>query len=389
MFSLRITVLDTATRKKELREFWSSPVRIGRHPENDLVLAFPFVSAWHAELRLDERGVRLCDLGSSNGLAVDGEQLEQGAILPIDGKIVASIGHIELHIESIRGVADERRMRARDSVQGSIDTDERTKQDSATTAIPIHRLHASVRRLRPLYEQACHSRRAFNAAFATEMGELQATRNHEMISLLKEEFPDTGPELDGQMRLDELTRVTADVAPSIARPTTVDEARQFLSDIGSIIQALARGVADLQEARARQSADLGVQLSADGNPFFEARTDGDVLRLLFDRQRNVGDRAKDLLSAVGSILAHQRGLARGAVEGCRHVVEQFSPSNIERGVQAVWPMRGAALWRRFEEKYEALTSGDLSTKMRELFADAYAEEMTHCGLEVRRRRGAS
>lgn len=318
MFPLRITVLDTATRHTEHREFQSSPIRIGRHPENDLVLAFPFVSAWHAELRLDERGVRLCDLGSSNGLAVDGEQLEQGAILPFDDKIVASIGYIELHIESIRGASDERRMRDRDrdrdSVQGSIDTDERTKQDSATTAIPIHRLHASVRRLRPLYEQACQSRRAFAAAFATEMGALQATQDHEMISLLKEEFPDGGPELDGQMRLDEITRMTADVAPSIARPTNVDEARQFLSDIVSILQALARGVADLQEACARQSADLGIQLSADGNPFLEARTDGDVLRLLFDRQRAPDERAKDLLGVFGSILAHQRGLAFSATE---------------------------------------------------------------------------
>ena len=53
-----------------------TPFSIGRGPGNDLVLPSLAVSRNHAELVATETGYALHDLGSRNGLMVDGERCE-------------------------------------------------------------------------------------------------------------------------------------------------------------------------------------------------------------------------------------------------------------------------------------------------------------------------
>ena len=52
-------------------------VRVGRHDENDVVLAGPTVSARHATVRVEPVGVVVEDEGSLNGTFVNGERIEQ------------------------------------------------------------------------------------------------------------------------------------------------------------------------------------------------------------------------------------------------------------------------------------------------------------------------
>ncbi|MBI1831847.1 MAG: ATP-binding cassette domain-containing protein, partial [Planctomycetes bacterium] len=57
-------------------------ILIGRTPECDLVLAHPMVSRQHAELeRLGDGRLQLTDLGSMNGLTINGSRLVGSAIL--------------------------------------------------------------------------------------------------------------------------------------------------------------------------------------------------------------------------------------------------------------------------------------------------------------------
>ncbi len=51
--------------------------KVGRHDENDVVLAGPTVSARHATVRIEPIGVVLEDEGSLNGTFVNGERIEQ------------------------------------------------------------------------------------------------------------------------------------------------------------------------------------------------------------------------------------------------------------------------------------------------------------------------
>jgi Protein of unknown function (DUF3662)/Inner membrane component of T3SS, cytoplasmic domain len=61
-----------------------SRVVVGRSREADIVLADPNVSRRHAELRRDDSGWHVADLGSTNGIKVNGRRVDQVALSPGD-----------------------------------------------------------------------------------------------------------------------------------------------------------------------------------------------------------------------------------------------------------------------------------------------------------------
>jgi ABC transport system ATP-binding/permease protein len=66
-------------------------LRVGRAPDNDLVLDDLLVSRYHAELRqLPDGGYEIADLGSQNGTFVNGRQV---SAQPITGSDTVGIGH--------------------------------------------------------------------------------------------------------------------------------------------------------------------------------------------------------------------------------------------------------------------------------------------------------
>ena len=61
-----------------------SRVVLGRSRDADIVLADPNVSRRHAELRRDESGWHVVDLGSTNGIKVNGRRVDQVGLSPGD-----------------------------------------------------------------------------------------------------------------------------------------------------------------------------------------------------------------------------------------------------------------------------------------------------------------
>jgi pSer/pThr/pTyr-binding forkhead associated (FHA) protein len=61
-----------------------SRVVLGRSREADIVLADPNVSRRHAELRRDDSGWHVADLGSTNGIKVNDRRVDQVALSPGD-----------------------------------------------------------------------------------------------------------------------------------------------------------------------------------------------------------------------------------------------------------------------------------------------------------------
>ncbi|MDZ7728133.1 MAG: FhaA domain-containing protein [Dehalococcoidia bacterium] len=72
------------------------PFLIGRNPANDLVLASMTISRHHAEISTSARGLIIRDLGSVNGIVVDGRPAQVATVH--DGSRVA-IGDVECVVE--------------------------------------------------------------------------------------------------------------------------------------------------------------------------------------------------------------------------------------------------------------------------------------------------
>lgn len=71
--------------------------RVGRHPDNDFSIEHPTISSVHCEIVLQDSGVILRDLESTNGTFVDNEPVREVQLSP--GQIVR-LGDVELLVES-------------------------------------------------------------------------------------------------------------------------------------------------------------------------------------------------------------------------------------------------------------------------------------------------
>jgi adenylate cyclase len=74
----------------ELRE--GTPLVVGRAPSSDIPIFDPTISRRHAELVIDDSGVRVRDLGSSNGTFLNGAKVEQATVIVGDVVTFGKVG---------------------------------------------------------------------------------------------------------------------------------------------------------------------------------------------------------------------------------------------------------------------------------------------------------
>jgi pSer/pThr/pTyr-binding forkhead associated (FHA) protein len=71
--------------------------RVGRHPDNDFSIEHPTISSVHCEIVLQDSGVILRDLESTNGTFLNNEPVREAQLSP--GQIVR-LGDVELLVET-------------------------------------------------------------------------------------------------------------------------------------------------------------------------------------------------------------------------------------------------------------------------------------------------
>ena len=92
MYKLLIKV---SNQQKQLFSFGAS-ISIGREEQSDLVLPDPSISRQHAQIHIIGDEVIAEDLGSQNGIVVDGQRLRKGQRLPMSSKSEMQLGKFTL-----------------------------------------------------------------------------------------------------------------------------------------------------------------------------------------------------------------------------------------------------------------------------------------------------
>lgn len=95
-----VPLVEVRTRDGAVRMVWLSrpTCSIGRGSSNDLVLSDPAVSRQHAVLHWDGAKLQINDLGSSNGLLVNGHRAESATL---DNGDSIAIGNCELVVRRV------------------------------------------------------------------------------------------------------------------------------------------------------------------------------------------------------------------------------------------------------------------------------------------------
>jgi len=89
-YSLRF---ETGERRGEKIPIPESGLSVGRRPGNSLQILDPSVSGQHAELVIDDQGVRVEDLGSTNGTRVGDQKVTERRLAHAD---VVVFGNVQL-----------------------------------------------------------------------------------------------------------------------------------------------------------------------------------------------------------------------------------------------------------------------------------------------------
>src|SRR2546423_5647532 len=94
---LAIEVIRPDTGEHETFSCAGSPVRIGRSPLNNVVLAAPWVSLHHGLIHFDEQRATYSDLGSTNGTTVlsNGQEMKLHPMVPVQ---ILAPGHADAEL---------------------------------------------------------------------------------------------------------------------------------------------------------------------------------------------------------------------------------------------------------------------------------------------------
>lgn len=414
MLPLRITVIDHQTREVVCdRSFADLPVRIGRHEDNHLALPYAFISAWHAEVRRDGGELRLYDLRARNGLSVGARRLDAGAFVALDRCVVASIGQLELRLEPAAPAApaatiDESASdmpvfdtapRDLKPTAGTIDGDVLPDMPDATAgahAERIARIHAAIHALRPKHAALDAARRAWEVGLTGALRPFLAAADTLATNMLLREFPardragyalaDAGGRFADEQERGAVAQAAAELLPALRAPTDEDEARRFLARVIDVLRVFAACTIELQNTRAEQATEIGVTWRDPADPLAAMETAADVLRYLLDWRDTGEKRSEELVRVFSGLVDHQRAYARAGLLAAREAVASLAPAEVERGAQAAWPSRAAALWRHYEACYAAL-AGDVHDHLTPLFraalARGYAETLARSGVSFR------
>jgi hypothetical protein len=91
-----LEVLDRGGRVQQRVRVGQAVLSLGRAPDNDIVFDDAFVDAHHAELRFAEGLVEVHDLGSLNGVWVDGREAREAAPLKAGQELRLGHSHVRL-----------------------------------------------------------------------------------------------------------------------------------------------------------------------------------------------------------------------------------------------------------------------------------------------------
>ncbi len=410
---MQITVVDHKTRQTVCdRLFDVFPVRIGRDSGNDVVLLFPFVSAWHAEVRGDGDGLRLCDLGATNGLFIGPHRIAGGGAVPLIDRLVVTVGELELRLEvPRRDVPAESTAEADDlphltegaaprgavAASGSIgDALPSFATDDTDFAARLARLQTSLHDLRPHHAQLEAARRAWDENLARSVRTLEASGDRQGVNMLLREFParDRGgfvmvgaadPFAAADEERGAVMQAASELLPGQRAPTGEDETRRFLTRIIDVLRVFAACTLELQHVRALQTEELGVTWADPNDPLAALATGDEVLRYLLDWRDSGERRSEELVRVFAGLVDHQRAYIHSALEAARSAINSLSPAEIERGAVTGWPGRAAALWRHYETVYAALhseTHDHLTPAFRATLQRAYTQVLARAGIAV-------
>jgi predicted component of type VI protein secretion system len=379
---LAIEVIRPDTREHETFSCVSSPVRIGRSPLNNVVLAAPWVSLHHGLIHFDEQRASYSDLGSTNGTTVVAEQeMKLHPMVPVQilgpGQDVAElrIGAIALRVRRDHTASQpasgkrgydtrlnlgEGRKRpegppsaaghpsARPDVYEAPRPGDgvRTPPESGWPPAPGGRAplyHAGMTRMVMPGEQDRMREAPASVPGAIPVGAVSTPAPsqssgpvHETLARLGQAWSGAGGlQIRGQEKV-------------------------FAETLAAVADAFARGLVELKKGLKEFGEGIGVRAVGGHSPLHRSQTASELLSYLLDPQGDTHERLEQLVDLFADLMIHEVALLSGVKAGVRQLLTELDPeggyarSDEGRGGPGLFDRS----LRRYREYFKSATEDD-------------------------------
>lgn len=391
---LTLKITNTANNTTVERTFAKFPVRIGRNTLNDLNIIDRFVSQFHAVVELQDRALKLRDLGSSNGTKIgDGRapphqpvELEShnntfgiGPLL-LEGKIIEVEAAMEKPPQSLgeAGIDDDPESAVlEDSFVTNIN--EMVDFNSPAMAAARAAFEAGGEDKKPLDKKALSGTLLLDEENiakqkAEALKRIDAFKQAGVgpggtISLSPNEPQDKERRME-QLALQgvrEIAKVLLPGGPPIHNP---DDLVRFLSKVRDTIEVFLRCFIPLRDGYRQFASQLHIQRPMDGVE--AAKDERELARHLLDWTSKSpgggGDAYKSVEGTFADLMIHQLALLHAIMRGVKSLLDELSPKTIDTAFEEMakqgktnfsWgPWRFKELWRVFATKHSDIDDGD-------------------------------
>ncbi|HEY6006174.1 MAG TPA: type VI secretion system-associated FHA domain protein, partial [Anaeromyxobacter sp.] len=144
--------------------------------------------------------------------------------------------------------------------------------------------------------------------------------------------------------------------PASVQVRTPDQRQAFLARVAEALETFGRSFVEMRKGYEEFGKQMGVRTVHGDGPVERSRDPRQLLAALLDPAQH--GRVEELQAAFADYMVHQVAILNGVTEGAKAMLKGLSPESIEAKTQGMWPMKGQALWKAFEERFHAIFDED-------------------------------
>jgi hypothetical protein len=379
---LAIEVVRSDSGERETLSCASSPVRIGRSPLNNVVLAAPWVSLHHGLIHFDEQHATYSDLGSTNGtnVVVKGQEMKLQAMVPMQilgaGQPTAElrVGVIALHVRWEAPASTG--LRAPDIKRGY---ETRLGEVRPGAIAPTAPRYQGDPALDPRQSAAPYP----GGAPVYQAGMTRMVNPDEQARLREGGGPLTPvhtpmPPVAAVPAPDALARLSRAWAATGATPLQLQgPERAFAETLAAVADAFARGLIELKNGLKEFGEGIGVRAVGGHSPLHRSQAASDILGYLLDPNADTHARLEQLVDLFADLMIHEVALLNGVKAGVRQLLTELDPEGgyaQSEGGRAIGLLDRSL--KRYREYFKTTTEDDgQSVVFGPEFARAYADAL--------------
>lgn len=335
--ALAIEVIRTDNNERETIACVSSPVRIGRSPLNNVVLAAPWVSLHHGLIHFDEQHANYSDLGSTNGttVMVKDQEMKLHPMVPMQ-ILGAGQPTAELHIGVIT-------LRVRWEVSAAISRQNQRSSGYETRLGEVKpgamagtapRYPGDVSDLsRPSGPYPGEPPRGGAPVPMYQAGMTRMVMPGEEVRAGQPSTPVHTPSMAGApayappaQQPDALARLSKAWAATGAAPLQlIGPERAFAETLAAVADAFARGLIELKNGLKEFGEGIGVRAVGGHSPLHRSQAASEILNYLLDPNADTRARLEQLVDLFADLMIHEVALLNGVKAGVRQLLTELDP----------------------------------------------------------------